>query len=445
MNQNGDQFAHFSQMMMPSEADPFGMWMMPPMGPFDLNMPEMPGMPQLNPWADGFNPGVLDGFDPTSWGPFPGPLPDMSGGLALTGLQGPEANGHLQLPPTESAAADAPLELDALAHAVAEGIGLDDIDSPSHGPSSLPNGTSMLSLESSLPPAGAAEHEPLQRSSADARQPEVQDHFGDAAEDDDDEAHWLAHAWGLWVLMAPPRRGRRPLTNWTDGQRLVHGFSTAEGFWRMIRHVHSPSNLQEGVDFSVFREGITPDWEDPHCAGGGRWLAQLKNVHAEGLDFAWLSVCLACIGGNCDHTGEAVLGCVVSVRHGQSKIAIWLNVPLKHKSRLLGIGNSFRSALGDVAPDEVLYEDFKDGKAVLALSASEHREVFDEPPTLVPRKGGERGSERGDQSARGERYDYGHRDYRYDNRDRDYRYGDRDGTNYQKGKGKGKSKWYQYN
>lgn len=419
MAENGEQPLSMGQ-MMPSAAEMFGMWNVEalPIGPFDMSMPEMPSMPQLNPWADGFNSNasLLDGYDPSAWGAFPGPFPDFATGMSLPGLHCPEMNGHMQMTATSIAVADTPLELDTLAQQVAEGVGLDDLDDAR--PKNVANGMRAFSLDGSLLQLESGAHSKLLQKSGAL---DVLPQDGSAADDDDDEeAHPLAHSWGLWVLMAPQRRGRRPVSNWTDGQRLVHGFSTVEGFWRMIRHVHAPSTLQEGVDFSVFREGIMPDWEDAHCAGGGRWLAQMKNVQPDGLDAAWLAVCLACIGGS---FGEAVLGCVVSVRNGASRIAIWVNVPLKHRSRLLGIGGTFRTSLGDVAPEEVLYEDFKDGKPVLALSAFEHREVFEDAPVqhaTVPRKGGERGVE----LQRGERNDRGYPGYQYEGM-----------------KGKGKGKW----
>lgn len=59
--------------------------------------------------------------------------------------------------------------------------------------------------------------------------------------------------------------------NWKSTQKRVLDFSTAEEFWRVINNVSSPSRLSY-ADYSVFRSGVTPMWEDPVCAKGGRWI-----------------------------------------------------------------------------------------------------------------------------------------------------------------------------
>ena len=81
----------------------------------------------------------------------------------------------------------------------------------------------------------------------------------------------------------------------------------------------------EHVDYSLFKEGITPAWEDAALKNGGRWVMKLEKVRAQTLDDLWLSVELALIGeAFLPKGGEVVAGAVVSIRSRISKIALWL-------------------------------------------------------------------------------------------------------------------------
>ena len=47
-------------------------------------------------------------------------------------------------------------------------------------------------------------------------------------------------------------------------------FDTVEDFWSLYNHIEVASKLQIGSDYSLFKKGIKPMWEDPHNKDGGR-------------------------------------------------------------------------------------------------------------------------------------------------------------------------------
>merc|ERR1719389_1265964 len=112
---------------------------------------------------------------------------------------------------------------------------------------------------------------------------------------------------------------------------MVHEFGTAEDFWCMSHFTFPPSKL-ENVDYSLFKHGVTPAWEDPAFKNGGRWVLKLEKVRAQSLDDLWLSLSLALIG-------EAFLdpGGIVSVRNRASKVALWLRAT-KSEQNVVAIG-----------------------------------------------------------------------------------------------------------
>mmetsp|Transcript_96198 Transcript_96198/g.272352 ORF Transcript_96198/g.272352 Transcript_96198/m.272352 type:complete len:227 (-) Transcript_96198:197-877(-) len=173
--------------------------------------------------------------------------------------------------------------------------------------------------------------------------------------------HELQHRWCLWVHQRP---GSQKGTAWQESQRLVHEFGTAEDFWCTHRFSYPPSKL-ENVDYSLFREGVKPAWEDPAFKSGGRWVVKLEKVKASSLDELWLSLNLALIGeAFLDHGGELVCGAIVSVRSRSSKIALWLSAA-KDEKKVMAIGREYRNVLAstpqlqDLATKELTFEDFK--------------------------------------------------------------------------------------
>ena len=47
---------------------------------------------------------------------------------------------------------------------------------------------------------------------------------------------------------------------------------TIEDFWSVYHYIDGPAKLRSGCDYHLFKEGITPMWEDPANKEGGRWL-----------------------------------------------------------------------------------------------------------------------------------------------------------------------------
>ena len=68
--------------------------------------------------------------------------------------------------------------------------------------------------------------------------------------------HPLQHAWTLWFFQYDRSK------SWEENQRRVLSVTTVEDFWALHHHVEGPAGLPVGCDYSLFKEGIIPDWED---------------------------------------------------------------------------------------------------------------------------------------------------------------------------------------
>ena len=107
--------------------------------------------------------------------------------------------------------------------------------------------------------------------------------------------HPLQNAWTLWFFKNDKAR------SWEENQRPIITVTTVEDFWSLYNHIEVASRLPAGSDYSLFKEGIFPDWEDPRNAPGGRWMINVdKRQRSDYLDTYWLEILFFLIGEHAD-------------------------------------------------------------------------------------------------------------------------------------------------
>mmetsp|Transcript_13002 Transcript_13002/g.19609 ORF Transcript_13002/g.19609 Transcript_13002/m.19609 type:complete len:403 (+) Transcript_13002:54-1262(+) len=115
------------------------------------------------------------------------------------------------------------------------------------------------------------------------------------------------------------RRGGKSLNNYQDGMKQVCSFQTVEHFWRIYNHLIRPNDFKTTTDYQLFKNGITPTWEDAQNERGGKWMVRLKKGLASRY---WEELILAIIGEQFD-VGHEICGAVVSIRHNEDIISVW--------------------------------------------------------------------------------------------------------------------------
>nr|XP_025978355.1 eukaryotic translation initiation factor 4E type 1B [Dromaius novaehollandiae] len=176
--------------------------------------------------------------------------------------------------------------------------------------------------------------------------------------------HPLQNRWALWFFKNDKSK------MWQANLRLVTKFSTVEDFWALYSHIQLASKLTSGCDYSLFKDGIEPMWEDSQNKRGGRWLITLakQQRHTE-LDRFWLetvsvhpvlaplqspdcpelpsfSAQLLClIGEMFDEYSDEVCGAVINIRAKGDKIAIWTR-EAENREGVTHIGRVYKEHLG---------------------------------------------------------------------------------------------------
>jgi len=154
--------------------------------------------------------------------------------------------------------------------------------------------------------------------------------------------HPLQNSWTLWFFK-PDKVDRNK--KWEDCQRSIITFNTVEDFWALYNHIEQASKLNAGCDYSLFKEGVKPMWEDDRNRRGGRWVINLnKSQRSTSLDNFWLEVMLCLIGEAFDEHSKYVNGAVVSIRAKGDKIGMWLGDSNAGES-ILTVGKKFKERL----------------------------------------------------------------------------------------------------
>ncbi|XP_057234507.1 eukaryotic translation initiation factor 4E type 1B isoform X1 [Malurus melanocephalus] len=185
--------------------------------------------------------------------------------------------------------------------------------------------------------------------------------------------HPLQNRWALWFFKNDKSK------MWQANLRLVTKFSTVEDFWALYSHIQLASKLTAGCDYSLFKDGIEPMWEDSQNKRGGRWLITLakQQRHTE-LDRFWLETVsatllegvlavllplpqfpsedcprllfssqqlLCLIGEMFDEYSDEVCGAVINIRAKGDKIAIWTR-EAENQAGVTHIGRVYKEHLG---------------------------------------------------------------------------------------------------
>lgn len=121
---------------------------------------------------------------------------------------------------------------------------------------------------------------------------------------------------------------------------------TVGGFWSMFNVLPSPFELCHGTvrcndsmvsAYSLFRQGIRPEWEDPKNAVGGEWGSR-ESVLPQYLPLLWRDLCMACVNEEFeDVLGVRLVYKMTKVGQIYNKIEVWTT--LAEEMRMVRVYN----------------------------------------------------------------------------------------------------------
>lgn len=141
------------------------------------------------------------------------------------------------------------------------------------------------------------------------------------------EGHPLQDTWIFWFLRL------RVNFSWEDSQVQLGSFSSVEKFWGIYNQLVSLSETPAGCNFSIFKKGIHPTWEDPSNRYGGRFVFTIKKDKQDYKDYAdkiWLEFSMAVVGNVLPKVSDQICGIIGANRNHMIKIAVWTRDRSKH-------------------------------------------------------------------------------------------------------------------
>lgn len=170
--------------------------------------------------------------------------------------------------------------------------------------------------------------------------------------------HPLASVWTYWFY-----KNDRSLS-WEENQRKVVTVKYVEDFWAMYHYTMRASNLWDGCDYSLFKEGINPDWEDCRNAPGGRWIISLdRRDRVNILDGYWREILMFLVGAAMpEKAAEMVNGAAVNIRKKWYKLAVWLS-DYRDMDTVTLIGKRIKSILGMETDNTIQFNIHSEEKA----------------------------------------------------------------------------------
>lgn len=167
----------------------------------------------------------------------------------------------------------------------------------------------------------------------------------------------LHSKWTIWFDNPKIAPGR----DWKENLKQCGSFDCIADFWSVYNNLKPAAQLSAGSNYSLFRYGIEPSWEDPANSEGGKFVLAIakKDSRAGKCDEWWLFTVLALLGETLDPLCE-INGAVVSIRKNQDRIAIWLK---SHERNVcIAIGQRWKKAL-KIEKTTIQYQTHKDAAA----------------------------------------------------------------------------------
>lgn len=132
--------------------------------------------------------------------------------------------------------------------------------------------------------------------------------------------HPLQDTWIFWFLRLQVN------FSWEDSQVQLGSCSTVEKFWGIYNQLVSLSETPAGCNFSIFKRGIHPTWEDPSNRYGGRFVFTIKKDKPDYKEYAdkiWFEFSMAVVGNVLPKVCDQICGIIGANRNHMIKIAVW--------------------------------------------------------------------------------------------------------------------------
>jgi len=135
--------------------------------------------------------------------------------------------------------------------------------------------------------------------------------------------HPLGRAWTFWYFDPTKKE-----VDWNKKQIKLSDVDTVEDFWAVFNFIDPVTDLKNKADYSLFRKGVRPCWDDPINKDGGRYVLNYNQRDRVLMETHWKDLLCFVIGEPTEPSiHDKITGAVVSVRDKvkQGRLSLWLS------------------------------------------------------------------------------------------------------------------------
>ena len=149
----------------------------------------------------------------------------------------------------------------------------------------------------------------------------------------------LQSRWVFWTFINDKTK------DWYSCFKVAEKFDNVKGFWSAFDRMIPASEIRLGCDYSLFKEGIEPLFDNEQNKHGGRWLLSVdKRQRSTDLDNLWLKTLLYVIGETSEEGSSIINGACVNIRNRGDKLAVWTS-DAQSEEAIMKIGRELKQRL----------------------------------------------------------------------------------------------------
>ncbi|MCQ2820675.1 MAG: eukaryotic translation initiation factor EIF4E family protein [archaeon] len=117
-----------------------------------------------------------------------------------------------------------------------------------------------------------------------------------------------------------PKKGQKS-SDYEEALKKIFTFSDVKSFWNIYQHLTKPSDLQNGIEYEIFKKDIKPIWEDESNVKGGKFSLLISKDYAS---LFWEEMALAFCGGVIPFY-DSITGICMSSKKTYDVAQIWFD------------------------------------------------------------------------------------------------------------------------